>query len=153
MPGLYRIQEGPLDLNEAVRAVAGPDRGAIATFLGTGRDHNAGRRVLRLEYQAYAAMAERVMREIGEEITERCGTPHTALLHRVGTVGIGEVSVIVAVAAAHRRQALAGCSHAIERLKSAVPIWKKEYFEGGAVWIEGPSGADPVGGPASDPAR
>lgn len=151
MPGLYRIQEQPLDLDEAVRAVAGPDRGAIATFLGVGRDHNAGRKVLRLEYHAYPEMAERIMREIGVEVAERCGTPHVALLHRIGTVLVGEVSVIVAVAAGHRREALAGCAQAIERLKAAVPIWKKEYFQGGAAWIEGPGGIGLPGGSASGP--
>lgn len=148
MPGLYRIQEQPLDLDEAVRAVAGPDRGAIATFLGVGRDHNAGRAVLRLEYHAYPEMAERIMREIGEEVALRFGTAHIALLHRVGTVLVGEISVIAAVAAGHRRQALEGCALAIERLKAAVPIWKKEYFEGGAAWIEGPVGpGSPPGSP------
>ncbi len=146
MPGLYRILDRPLDLDEAVRAVAGPDRGAIATFLGIGRDHNAGRKVLRLEYQAYPAMAERMMREIGDEVAERFGTPHVALVHRIGPVGVGEISVIVAVASAHRREAMAGCAQAIERLKAVVPIWKKEYFQGGAAWIEGPAGIGPFGG-------
>jgi molybdopterin synthase catalytic subunit len=138
MAGLYRILEGPLDLDEAIRAVAGPDRGAIATFLGVARNHHAGRRVLSLEYQAYAAMAEEVMRLIGAEVGERFGTEHVAILHRVGTVAIGEASVIIAVAAAHRSDALAGCAHAIERLKQVVPIWKKEHYEGGASWIESP---------------
>ena len=137
-PGLYRVVPGPLDLGEAVRVVSGPDRGAIATFTGTTRDHHAGRRVRSLEYDAYIPMAEAVMRSIGEEVAARFGTPHVAMLHRIGPVGIGEPSVIIAVAAAHRREALAGCAHAIERLKEIVPIWKKEHYEDSARWIEGP---------------
>ncbi|MFQ5877943.1 MAG: molybdenum cofactor biosynthesis protein MoaE [Acidobacteriota bacterium] len=139
MAGLYRLREGPLDLKEAVDAVAGPDRGAIATFVGTARDRRAGRRVNRLEYHTYAPMAERVMREIGAEVAERFGTPHVAILHRVGDVAVGEASVVVAVAAPHRREALAACAHTIERLKEIVPIWKKEFFEGGSSWVEGPA--------------
>ena len=138
MAGWYRIVEGSLDLAEAVRAVGGPDRGAIATFIGTARDHHDGKPVRSLEYQAYAAMAEEVMRAIGREIETRFGTPHVAMAHRVGPVAPGEASVIIAVAAAHRREALAGCAHAIERLKQSVPIWKKEHYADGSAWIEGP---------------
>ena len=141
-PGLYRVAPAPLDLDEAVSAVSGPDRGAIATFIGTTRDHHEGRRVRFLEYDAYVPMAEAVMRSIGEEIAARFGTPHVAMLHRIGRLEIGEPSVIIAVAAAHRREALAGCAHAIERLKEIVPIWKKEHYEDSARWIEG-SGPGP----------
>lgn len=140
MPGLYRIQKEPLDLDEAIRAVAGPDRGAIVTFLGVARDHHAGRRVLGLEYHAYETMAEHVMRQIGRDIAERFGTPHAAILHRIGALSVGETSLIVVVAAPHRREALAACSHAIERVKALAPIWKKERYEGGSAWIEGPDG-------------
>ena len=145
MAGLFRIQETPLDTAEALSVVAGIDRGAIATFIGTVRDHHRGRRVVRLEYDAYAAMAERVMREIGAEVEERFGCPDVAILHRIGSVPIGEASVIVAVSAPHRKEALAACAHAIERVKAILPIWKKEYFEGGSIWIEGPeeTTADP----------
>ncbi len=139
MPGLYRVGEGELDLAEAIRAFAGPDRGAISTFLGTARDHHAGRRVIRLEYEAYRPMAEATLRTIGAEIEQRFGTPHIAILHRLGVVGIGEASVINAVAAAHRKEAIEGCRFAIERLKAIAPIWKKEHYEHGSVWIEGAS--------------
>lgn len=138
MAGLYRIADGPLDLDEAVAAVRGPDRGAVATFVGVVRDHHAGRRVLRLEYHAYAEMALEVLRSIGREVSERFGTPHVAILHRVGALRVGDASVVVAVAAPHRREALAACAHAIERVKRSAPIWKKEYYEGGTAWIEGP---------------
>lgn len=137
MPGLYRVVEGRLDLLEAIRAVEGPDRGALATFCGVARDHHAGRRVLALEYHAYTTMAERVLRQIGGEVSERFGTPHSAILHRIGALDIGETSLVVAVAAAHRREALAGCAYAIERVKALAPIWKKERYDGEAAWIEG----------------
>jgi molybdopterin synthase catalytic subunit len=140
---LFRVQDAPLDAAEAVGAVAGPDRGAIATFHGVARDHHRGRRVVALEYHAYAAMAEETLKRIGREVEERFGTPHVAILHRVGRLAIGETSVIVAVAAAHRREALAACAYAIERLKEVVPIWKKEHGEDGARWIEGPPGEAP----------
>jgi len=143
MPGLYRILDRPLDLQEALRAVSGPDRGAIATFLGTARDHHEGRAVRALEYQAYREMAESVLEEIGREVAQRFGSPHVAILHRVGRLEIGEISVVVAVAAPHRREALAACAHAIERVKEIAPIWKKEHYADGAAWIEG-SGSAPA---------
>ncbi|HEU4400889.1 MAG TPA: molybdenum cofactor biosynthesis protein MoaE [Candidatus Polarisedimenticolia bacterium] len=143
MQGLFRIVDAAIDPQEAIRAVAGPDRGAIATFTGVARDHHSGRRVRALEYHAYPAMAEKVMRAIGREVAERFGTPHVAILHRVGRLEIGEASVVVAVAAPHRHEALAACAHAIERLKAVVPIWKKEHYEDGAAWIEGCEAPDP----------
>ncbi|HYS04140.1 MAG TPA: molybdenum cofactor biosynthesis protein MoaE [Candidatus Dormibacteraeota bacterium] len=141
MPGLYRIDDRPLDLQDAIRAVAGPDRGAIATFVGTTRNHHDGRSVRFLEYDAYPEMAEIVLRDIGREVEARFGTPHVAILHRVGRLEVGEASVVVAVAAAHRREALAACAHAIERVKASAPIWKKEHYADGAAWIEGPDSA------------
>ena len=137
-PGMFRIVAGDIRLETAVRAVEGPDRGAIATFSGMARAHHAGKRVLSLEYHAYPEMAERVFRAIGEEVASRFGTPHVAILHRTGRLEIGETSVVIAVASAHRREALAGCAHAIERVKAIAPIWKREYYEGGSTWIEGP---------------
>ncbi len=140
--GLYRVLEGPIDLQRAVEAVAGPDRGAVATFTGVVRDHHGGRRVEKLEYHAYTPMAEQVMRDIGREVEQRFGTPHVAILHRVGSLAIGEASVVIAVAAPHRGAALAACAHVIEQVKKLVPIWKKEYYEGGMTWIEGPEDID-----------
>ncbi len=137
MAALYRIIAHPLDLQAVIGAVAGPDRGAIATFIGTARDHQGLRPVRALEYDAYPEMAESVMRDIGREVEARFGTPHVAILHRIGRLHVGEPSVIVAVAAEHRREALAACAHAIERLKEIVPIWKKEHYADGAAWIEG----------------
>ncbi len=138
MPGLFRIVHGPIGLQEAVDAVRRPDHGAIATFAGIVRDHHAGRRVVRLEYHAYEEMARAVLEAIGREVEERFATPHVALLHRIGALEIGDLSVIIAVGAAHRREALAACAHAIDRVKASAPIWKKEFYEDGAVWLEGP---------------
>jgi MoaE-MoaD fusion protein len=137
VPGDYRIVESPIDLDQAIRAVSGPDRGAVATFIGVTRDRHDGRRVKALEYHAYPEMAERVMREIGLEVEKMFGTPYVAILHRIGLLNVGEPSVVIAVAAAHRREALAGCAHAIDRLKETAPIWKKEHYDDGASWIEG----------------
>jgi len=142
LAGLYRIVERPVDLQEAIRAVAGPDRGAIAAFIGTARDHHDGRPVRALEYDAYPEMAERVMQDIGRETEARFGTPHIAILHRIGRLQVGDPSVVIAVAAEHRREALAACAHVIERVKEIVPIWKKEHYADSAAWIEG-SGSTP----------
>jgi len=142
--GLYRIVDHPLDPQEAIRAVSGPDRGAIALFIGTTRDHRDGRPVRYLEYQAYAAMAESVLGDIGREIASRFGTPHLAVLHRVGRLEVGEASVVIAVASAHRREALDACAYAIDRLKKTVPIWKKEHYADGGAWIEGSDAAPAV---------
>lgn len=144
MAGLYRIVDHPLDPQEAIRAVSGPDRGAIALFIGTTRDHRDGRPVRYLEYQAYAAMAESVLGDIGREIASRFGTPHLAVLHRVGRLEVGEASVVIAVASAHRREALDACAYAIDRLKKTVPIWKKEHYADGGAWIEGSDAAPAV---------
>jgi len=137
MPGLFRVVEESLRIEQAIEAVAGPDRGAIATFHGTVRDHHDGRRVLRLEYHAYPGMAEKVLIQIGQEVQDRFGTGHVAILHRTGILAIGDTSVLVAVAAPHRAAALAACAYAIERLKAIAPIWKKEHYADGSAWVEG----------------
>lgn len=116
-------------------AVANPAAGAIVTFVGTTRRDNAGRNVLRLEYEAYEPMALAEMRKLAQEAGERWNIVRIAIAHRVGFVDIGETSVAIAVSAAHRAEAFEACRFAIDRLKEVVPIWKKEYFEGGEVWI------------------
>ena len=126
-----------IDASEVVDAVTGHDAGAIAVFLGTVRETAQGRRVLFLEYEAYAPMAEAQMRAIALALVRDIGPCRVAMLHRVGRLELGETSVAIAIASAHRRIALEACAEAIERVKKTVPIWKKEHFEGGAVWIEG----------------
>jgi molybdopterin synthase catalytic subunit len=130
------IQEEPLELAPLVRLVERPEAGAVATFSGNVRVQNRGRRVEYLEYDAYRPMAEKQLRAIAEEAVRRWPC-RIAIRHRVGRLEIGEPSVLVAVATAHRAEAFAACRFAIDALKEQVPIWKKEVWEGGEVWIEG----------------
>jgi MoaE-MoaD fusion protein len=133
--GGFRVQEEPLELSAVVEQVRDPAAGAIATFIGTTRDHNRGREVVRLEYDAYPEMAEAEMAKIAAEVTERHGVSRVAMAHRTGHVPIGEASVIIAVSAAHRGAAMSACRDAIDTLKQTVPVWKKEVFAGGEEWI------------------
>jgi molybdopterin synthase catalytic subunit/molybdopterin converting factor small subunit len=117
-------------------AVADPGAGAVALFSGIVRDQTGGRRVKFLEYEAHAPMALAKMREIAAAIRARWpGTLRVALVHRVGRLEIGESSVMIAVSSPHRREAFEACHFAIDTLKEAVPVWKKEYFEDGEVWV------------------
>lgn len=129
------VTERPLDVGEAERLVTTPGSGAIALFAGTVRDHARGRTVLRLDYEAYAPAAEKMLMRIVDEIHEFWEVDTVAILHRTGTLEVGETSVVIAVSSPHRAEAFEGCRHAIERIKQIVPIWKKEYYEGGSVWI------------------
>jgi MoaE-MoaD fusion protein len=135
---LCEITDAPLDTDQLVRLVERPEAGAVVTFAGVVRNHSRGRTVLYLEYDAYRPMAERKMREIAEEAAHRWEC-RIALQHRVGRLEIGEASVLIAVSAAHRGTAFEACRYAIDTLKETVPIWKKEVWEGGEVWIEGES--------------
>ena len=133
--GNFRLSETALDLSEVVRAVGGESRGGLVTFTGTVRNETRGRRVRQLAYEAYPAMAEKAMAEIGGEIEQRWPGTGVAIVHRVGTLLPGEAAVVIAVSAPHRAAAFEGCRHAIERLKADVPIWKKERFEDGEEWV------------------
>jgi MoaE-MoaD fusion protein len=133
--GAFLLSERPLSLEAAVDEVRADEAGAIATFVGTTRSRSRGRTVERLEYEAYAGMAEGVMARIADELKGRYDLCDVAIHHRVGTVAIGETSVVVAVSAPHRADALAACRDAIDTLKETVPLWKKEVYEGGAEWI------------------
>jgi molybdopterin synthase catalytic subunit len=126
--------EGPLALAEVVAAVSGPDRGGVVTFTGDVRGTSRGRRVLRLEYEAYAPMAERKLAEIGEAVGVEQGAL-VAIAHRVGALVPGEAAVVIAAAAPHRAPAFRACEAAIERLKKEAPIWKREVFEDGSEWV------------------
>jgi molybdopterin synthase catalytic subunit len=133
--GGFRVQSGPLDLDAVVREVSRPDAGAVATFIGTTREHSRGRDVTRLEYDAYPEMAEAEMARIADALRARHDILDVAMAHRVGEVPIGEASVVIAVSAAHRVAAMDACREAIDTLKQTVPVWKKEVFEGGEEWI------------------
>lgn len=136
------VTTAELDLPALVRLVDAPATGAVATFLGLVRDHNQGRRVLHLVYEAYEPLAEKALDRIVGEARERWPTVTLAIHHRTGRLSIGEASVAIAASSPHRADAFAACRYAIERIKQIVPIWKHEYFEGGDVWIEGAT-ADP----------
>jgi molybdopterin synthase catalytic subunit len=135
---VIRLQPGPIDAAEVVADAKCEGDGAVAVFLGTVRNVNAGRRVLFLEYEAYAGMAEREMERIAAAAVARFAVTNVGIVHRVGRVEIGEASVVIAVAAPHRAQAMDACRFVIDTLKTSVPIWKREHFDDGAVWIEGP---------------
>jgi len=133
--GAFRVTDQPLSLDTAVAEVADERAGAIATFTGTVRRQSRGREVTQLEYEAYAEMAEDVMAQLAHDLLERYELCAIAIHHRVGTLGIGEASVVIAVSAPHRQDALAACKDAIDTLKQTVPLWKKEIYEGGEEWI------------------
>jgi molybdopterin synthase catalytic subunit len=133
--GDFRLSEEPLSLDAVVEEVADERAGAIATFTGTTRIESRGRTVRWLDYEAYAEMAEDVMAGIAAQLEERYDLCAVAIHHRVGRVGIGEPSVVIAVSAPHRADALAACKDAIDVLKESVPVWKKEVYEGGEEWI------------------
>jgi molybdopterin synthase catalytic subunit len=133
--GAYLLSDKPLSLDRVVDEVRSDAAGAIATFTGTTRKESRGRDVAYLEYEAYEGMAEQTMAEIAEELTQRYDLSGVAIHHRVGRVDIGETSVVIAVSAPHRQDALAACKDAIDTLKDRVPLWKKEVYEGGEEWI------------------
>lgn len=142
------IETGPLVLDRLITAVSSEPggvghHGAVVTFLGLVRNHNQGRRVLYLEYEAYSALALRTFQRIDDEVGRRWPGVRMALHHRVGRLAIGDASVAIATASPHRADAFAACRYVIERVKQIAPIWKREYFEGGDVWIEG-AVADPT---------
>jgi molybdopterin synthase catalytic subunit len=131
----FRVQAEPLEAAALEQLVAHDGAGAMVTFTGTVRDHGRGRRVTCLEYEAYAPAAELALAQIGDEIEERWGTDAIAIVHRVGSLAVGEASVVIVVAAPHRDEAFAACRYAIERIKEFVPIWKKEHYADGASWL------------------
>ena len=134
---MFRITREDLFLEELVKAVESPEVGAIATFSGTTRNHSEGRKVLSLEYETFEGMAEKKLREIGEEIKKQWRVKGVAIAHRIGRIEVGEASVMIAVSASHRKEAFEACRYAIDRVKTVVPIWKKEFFEDGERWVEG----------------
>lgn len=130
------LTEREIDLELLIQRVESAERGAVVTFQGTVRNHHAGREVERLEYSAYGPMAEAECDRIRIE-TERQWEVAVALEHRIGALGIGDVSVAIAAAAPHRDDAFAACRYVIEQLKRRVPIWKREYYvDGTTAWVD-----------------
>ena len=141
---ILTIGPEPLALDRIAAALDGDSGtdGAVVTFLGLVRNHNLGRSVRYLEYEAYEPLALRAFQRISDEIRDRWPGARLALHHRVGRLEVGEASVAIAARSAHRGDAYAACRYAIERVKQIAPIWKREFFDGGDVWIEGAT-ADP----------
>ncbi len=133
--GAFVLTEEPLSLDAVVEEVATEEAGAIATFSGTARRHSRGRVVSYLDYEGYEGMAEEMMERLAAALEERYELHAIAIHHRVGRVELGEPSVVIAVSASHRADALAACKDAIDILKTDVPLWKKEVYDGGEEWI------------------
>lgn len=138
----FRVTAESLDPAATAALVSAPECGAVTCFIGLVRDHNGGRRVLWLDYEAYAPLAVKAFETIETEAAGRWPSMRLAIHHRTGRVEIGEASVVIAAAAPHRADAFAASRYAIERIKQIAPIWKHEHFEGGETWIEGAT-ADP----------
>jgi MoaE-MoaD fusion protein len=134
---VIQLVREPIRPQELLEALKAPEDGALVVFDGFVRDNFKGGKTLYLEYEAYEPMAYAKMREIGAEIRDKFAIHRVAIVHRLGRLEIGESSVWIAVSAAHRGAAFDACRYAIDTLKRAVPIWKKEYFAGGAVWADG----------------
>jgi molybdopterin synthase catalytic subunit/molybdopterin converting factor small subunit len=133
----FELTAEPLDVGAVARRVVLPECGATVTLDGYAREWTKGKRTLRLLYEAYPSMALREMRRLGQEAHDRFDIAHIGIVHRTGRLEIGETSVVIAVSAPHRRAAFEACEWAIRELKRTVPIWKKEVFEDGSVWVEG----------------
>jgi molybdopterin synthase catalytic subunit len=132
------VTPNPLDLGSVVALVSTSGGfGAVASFVGVVRNHNQNRLVTHLEYEAYEPLAVKALELIGREAAAQWPGVRLAVHHRIGRLEIGEASIVIAAASAHRADAFAVCRYVIERVKQIVPIWKHEFFEGGEVWIEG----------------
>jgi molybdopterin synthase catalytic subunit len=140
---LFAVTGAPLDPAAIAALIVGGADGAVTTFVGLVRGSNLGRRVLWLDYEAYAPLAVKSFEQVGAEAAERWPGVKLALHHRVGRLEIGEASVVIVAASPHRTDAFAACRYAIERVKQIAPIWKHEHFAGGDTWIEG-AAADPA---------
>jgi MoaE-MoaD fusion protein len=149
---LYQLVREPIDMAALARHVRAPDDGATVTFDGFVRKQSHNRPTLHLDYEAYESMALAKMREIGVQLHEKYSIHRVAMVHRLGRLGIGDTSVFIAVSAPHRAAAFDACRFAIDTLKRTVPIWKKEYFEDGAVWAEGELPPAPAATPRAKPA-
>lgn len=131
------ITDKVLDVNEASRVVGTPAAGAISVFIGTTRDNFEGKQVVELAYEAYTEMAKQEINKICKQMREKWDLQRIAFFHRTGVVAVGEASVVIAVSSAHRKNAMHAAEYAIDTLKAAVPIWKKEVFaEGEPMWKE-----------------
>ncbi len=134
---MVEIVRNKIDIDRVLQSVTDQAAGAIALFVGTIRNYSGGKHVLSLEYETYIPMALKMIGRIAREVESRWRVQKISIVHRTGRVEIGEASVAIAVSSAHRKEAFEACRYAIDTLKQQVPIWKKEFFEEGAVWVEG----------------
>lgn len=132
---MIKIVTEPIHPLEILASVQDPTAGAIDIFIGTTRNHSHGKSVLALEYEAYSPMALKMMYRIADEARAKYGITKISIVHRIGRLEVGEASVVIAVSSAHRREAFEACRFAIDALKTAVPIWKKEFFPDGESWV------------------
>ena len=132
---MIELTEQPLDAERVTAQVRRDTNGAVVTFLGTTRDNFEGKRVVTLEYEAFPEMAVKKLEEIRQQLRAEFGIDDIAIAHRIGSVPIGEISLVVAVASPHRKEAFFACHAAVDRLKETVPIWKKEVYEEGSRWV------------------
>ena len=132
---MITIVKEKINIDKVVQSVQDPSAGGIDVFIGTTRNHSNGKQVFSLEYEAYQPMALKMMNEIAEEARRRWQVNKISLVHRIGKVEIGEASVVIAVSSAHRKEAFDACRYLIDALKKNVPIWKKEIFKDGEVWV------------------
>ncbi len=146
---MVRLTREPIDVGDLTPTAA--EDGAVCLFLGVVRNENGGRPVRHLEYEAYEEMAQPLMEEIEAEARRRWPVTDVRIVHRLGRLEIGEASVAIAVTAPHRGAAFEACRHAIDTLKATVPIWKKEFYADGAVWLEGPGCPSPSPSPSVEP--
>ena len=134
---MIRIVEGPIDRNAVIEEASSSKAGAIVTFDGVVRNRARGKKVTHLYYEAYPKMAEKEMTKIREETIKRWSLEGMAMVHRIGRLEVGDSSVFIAISSSHRAEAFEACRFAINSLKTSVPIWKKEHYEDGEIWIEG----------------
>lgn len=132
---VYTITSEEIDVSAVIDSVIHPEAGAINTFIGTVREFTKGKQTVSLQYEAYASMAEKQLKRIGDEISEKWPGVKTSIVHRIGKLGISDIAVVIAVASPHRAESYDASRYAIERIKQIVPIWKKEYWVNGEEWI------------------
>lgn len=132
---MFEIVNEPIDVEQMRLKVVSRNAGAITLFVGTVREMTKGKKTLQLEYQAYPAMAVKMLEQIAQEVSERWPEAIMAISHRVGRLTISDIAVVIAVSSPHRKMAYEANEYAIERIKQIVPIWKKEFWEDGTAWI------------------
>jgi len=151
----FLITEEEIEINEVVEKVAHSNAGAVNTFIGTVREMTNGKKTIFLQYEAYVPMALKQLERIGHEIGKEWPEARTAITHRIGRLEISDIAVVIAVSSPHRDAAFAASRYAIERIKEIVPIWKKEHWEDGTMWVgdQKESNPSPHGGPKEEDAE